>query len=235
MVPRAIICDIEGTTSAISFVHKVLFPLSLERLDAYLSAHAGDSEVAARLSALEKQLGQGGASPVDRLAVLSATLKKYIRDDVKDTTLKWLQGKIWKQAFEAGAIKGHVYGEVSEYFRLWKSSGYALFIYSSGSVEAQQLVFKYSEAGDLTVFIDGYFDTNTGMKRETASYEKIAVATGYLPAEMLFLSDIVEELNAAAGAGMQTCLLLRESAQPPAGYLDKTAENFTEVHRQFFQ
>ena len=235
MAIRAIVCDIEGTTSSISFVHKVLFPLALDKIDSYLAAHAADKDVAEQMENLWQRMGRAAASPAEKSAALAEQLKEYIRHDVKDTTLKWLQGKIWKEAFEAGSVKGHVYPEVPDYFRRWKEAGLTLFIYSSGSVEAQQQLFGYSEAGDLTVFLSGYFDTTTGMKRDTASYAKIASATGFAAAEMLFLSDIVEELAAAQAVGMQTCLLLREGAQAKPDYIGAIASDFHEVHNQFFR
>lgn len=235
MAIKAVVCDIEGTTSSISFVHKVLFPLALGKIDSYLAAHAADKDVAEQLENLWQRVGKTSASQAEKASALAEQLKEYIRNDVKDTTLKWVQGKIWKEAFEAGSVKGHVYPEVPEYFRRWKDAGLTLFIYSSGSVEAQRQMFSYSEAGNLTVFLSGYFDTTTGMKRDAASYAKIASATGFAAAEILFLSDIVEELEAAQAVGMQTCLLLREGAQPKAGYSGAKAVDFGEVHEQFFR
>lgn len=229
---RAVVCDIEGTTSSISFVHRVLFPLALERLPEYLDKNFENPEVAEQLDVLWEKISPAGVA--DKKKILLETLQDYIRKDVKDTTLKWVQGKIWQVAFEAGQIKGHVYPEVAGFFRQWISRGAKLFIYSSGSVEAQRLMFGHSEAGDLSSLLSGYFDTTTGMKRDTTSYEKIAKATGYPPAEMLFLSDIVEELNAATAAGMQTCLLLREGAAAPQGYSGAKAVDFAEVDAQFF-
>jgi enolase-phosphatase E1 len=229
---KAVVCDIEGTTSSISFVHRVLFPLSAERLPEYLDKNFADSEVAAQLEVLWAKIQPQDSS--DKKKTLLETLQEYIRKDVKDTTLKWVQGKIWQVAFESGQIKGHIYPEVADFFRRWTSQGLKLFIYSSGSVEAQKLMFRYSEAGNLAEYLSGYFDTMTGMKRETSSYEKIALATGNEPGEMLFLSDVVEELNAASAAGMQTCLLLREGATAPAGYSGAKSVDFKEVNAQFF-
>lgn len=229
-----VICDIEGTTSSISFVHKVLFPLSLERMDAFLQEHGSNHEVLAQLRILGQKLYGEAVQDQDLATRLAPVLKEYIRTDVKDTTLKWLQGKIWKEAFEAGVVKGHVYPEVPAMLRGWRSAGLSLFIYSSGSVEAQQLMFRHSEAGDLTPFFEGYFDTTTGGKRESSSYAAIASHTGILPGELLFLSDVVEELNAAESAGLLTCLLLREGVAAPAGYTGESATDFTEVQRLFF-
>jgi len=225
---RAVVCDIEGTTSSISFVHKVLFPLSLERLESFLDDNVSSAEVAEQLAAFSSRLNLKTRKEVIE------TLQNYIRADNKDTTLKWLQGRIWKQAFEAGIVKGHVYAEVADSLRLWKNSGKKIFIYSSGSVEAQGLLFRYSEAGDLTGFIDGYFDTTTGMKREPDSYAKIAKAIQVPVHEALFLSDIQEELRAATEVGMKTCLLLRDAVAIPAGYAGESARDFTEVGARFF-
>jgi len=230
---KAVVCDIEGTTSSISFVHKVLFPLAASRLSAYLQAHCDEKEVAEQLDVLWKKIS-GDAGGKEKLAALDATLHDYIRRDVKDTTLKWVQGKIWKEAFEAGVVKGHVYDEVPQVLAGWKKQGSKIFIYSSGSIEAQQLMFRYSIYGDLSKNFDGYFDTTTGPKREQSSYEKIALTVSYPPHEILFLSDIVEELQAAAAAGFQTCLLLRDGATAPDTYAGAHAINFHEVNAKFF-
>lgn len=233
MAIKAVVCDIEGTTSSIAFVHKVLFPLAAARLSAYLQAHGAEKEVAEQLDVLWKKIS-GDAHRKDKVAALDATLHDYIRRDVKDTTLKWVQGKIWKEAFEAGVVKGHVYDEVPQVLAAWKKQGIKIYIYSSGSIEAQQLMFRYSVFGDLSECLDGYFDTTTGPKREQTSYEKIAHAVSYPPHEILFLSDIVEELEAAAAARFQTCLLLRESATAPDTYTGARALDFHAVSTQFF-
>ncbi len=229
-----VICDIEGTTSSISFVHKVLFPLSLERIDAFLRTHGSDRDVLAQLRVLGQKLFGVNVSDHELPERLLPVLRDYIQKDVKDTTLKWLQGKIWKEAFESGVVKGHVYPEVPDILQRWHASGCSLFVYSSGSAEAQQLLFRYSEVGDLTPLFKGYFDTTIGGKRESSSYAAIASHTGIAPNALLFLSDVVEELHAARSAGLETCLLLREGIVPPAGYGGKAAADFTEVHRQFF-
>jgi len=231
---QAIVCDIEGTTSSISFVHKVLFPLSLEKLHSYLVDNEGDAELQTQLMAMWQRLYQGREPGAHMIEILETKLVEFIQGDVKDTTLKWVQGKIWKQAFESGVVKGHVYPEVAGFFERWISKGMKLFIYSSGSVEAQQLLFRYSEAGDLTRYLSGYFDTTTGPKREAASYRAIARNMKIEAAEILFLSDIVAELDAAREAGFKTCLLLREGVSLPAGYAGNTAADFAAVDSHFF-
>ncbi|AFM14817.1 acireductone synthase [Turneriella parva] len=231
---QAVVCDIEGTTSSISFVHRVLFPLSLERMHDYLRENAADRELKAQLAELWVRLFPGQPQSADMPEILERKLVEFIQNDVKDTTLKWVQGKIWKQAFESGVVKGHVYPEVAGFFERWISQGMSLYIYSSGSVEAQQLLFRHSQAGDLTRFLRGYFDTTTGPKRETDSYRSIAKSIGVEPASILFLSDITAELDAAQTAGFKTCLLLRGAAATPAGYTGPTAADFAGVHQQFF-
>jgi enolase-phosphatase E1 len=211
-----------------------MFPLSLERLDDYLGAHGKDADVAGQLDALWQRVKLGEKTGAERQRMLSDILKGYIRDDVKDGTLKWIQGRIWKAAFETGALTGHMYPEVGTQLREWKAAGLKLYIYSSGSIEAQKLMFGYSVAGDLTGLLDGYFDTGTGPKRESASYSKIADSISIPPTEILFLSDVTAELDAATTAGMQTCLLLREGAQAPESYLGASAKDFGEVHAKFF-
>lgn len=208
-------------------MHKVLFPLSAERLPDYLRRHGSDSDTAAQIDELKKRVGGAADNPLE-------VLQDFIKRDVKDTTLKWIQGRIWREAFEDGSVRGHVYADVPGHFRRWKERCCRIFIYSSGSVEAQQLLFRYSEAGDLSLYLDGYFDTTTGMKRDADSYRKIAVAAACNPQQMLFLSDISEELAAAKQAGMQTCLLLREDAAAPAGYDGHHARDFAEVDAAFF-
>lgn len=205
-------------------------------MDAFLQEHAQDAELLSHLQTLWRKLYGEDPPPLEKnlATALSETLKNYIASDVKDTTLKWIQGKIWKEAFESGMVKGHVYPDVPQVLRAWHAAGVSLYIYSSGSVEAQQLLFRYSEAGDLTPLLKGYFDTTTGGKRESLSYTAIAAKTGMVPAGLLFLSDVVEELNAAHAAGLQTCLLLREGAPVPSGYTGASAVDFFVVDQLFF-
>ena len=133
--------------------------------------------------------------------------------DRKSTALKSLQGKIWKTGFEAGELKGTLFPEVIAAFERWSKHG-KVAIYSSGSVEAQQLLFRYSTYGDLTPLIAGYFDTTTGPKSESASYSAIAQKLQVAPSEAIFLSDVVREVDAARAAGFATRLVLREGNQP---------------------
>ena len=209
---RAIVTDIEGTTSSIDFVKDVLFPYARKRLPAFVETHADRPEVQHWLHEAAKEAGIIEASRQEIIELLLG----WIDQDRKSTALKALQGMIWKEGYEAGEYRAHVYPEVSARLHAWRADGLHLYVYSSGSVPAQRLFFRYSDAGDLTPLFAGYFDTETGPKRESASYTKIAEALGERPEHILFLSDIVEELDAARAAGLQTGWLLRPPQTMPA-------------------
>lgn len=209
---RAIVTDIEGTTSSIDFVKDVLFPYARKRLPAFVETHADRPEVQHWLHEAAKEAGIIEASRQEIIELLLG----WIDQDRKSTALKALQGMIWKEGYEAGEYRAHVYPEVSARLHAWRADGLHLYVYSSGSVPAQRLFFRYSDAGDLTPLFAGYFDTETGPKRESASYTKIAEALGERPEHILFLSDIVEELDAARAAGLQTGWLLRPPQIMPA-------------------
>ncbi len=201
---KAIITDIEGTTGSIDFVHQVLFPYAKEHLPEFIRQNAGKPEVVEQLDAARQEMGEADAD-VD--AVI-AQLLKWIAEDKKITPLKALQGLVWEAGYSAGDYTGHVYPDAHESLKQWKEQ-VRLYIYSSGSVYAQKLLFGYSDFGDLTSWFEGYFDTQVGGKREQASYQNIQSQIG-LPAEqLLFLSDVVEELDAAKAAGFQTVQLVR--------------------------
>lgn len=207
---RAIVTDIEGTTSDIRFVHQVLFPYARERLGEFIRNHFNDAEVAAPLAALREEIAQPTADNEQLIAVLY----RFMDEDRKSTALKALQGIIWRSGYHKGDFRGHLYPEVAEQLACWQQQGLQLYVYSSGSVEAQKLLFGYSEAGDLQPLFSGYFDTHVGAKREITSYQNIAQAIGLVPSELLFLSDIYQELDAARAAGWHTCQLIRDAADP---------------------
>ena len=220
---KAIVTDIEGTTSSIDFVHQTLFPYAKAHLREFLRAHADDAQVQRQLIEVVRMEGRQLS-----LEQFADVLEKWIAEDRKATPLKTLQGMIWKQGYESGELSGHVYEDTPEYLERWNSSGKKLYVYSSGSVEAQQLIFGYTEFGDLTPLFSGYFDTRIGGKREAASYDAILKQIALPASEVLFLSDIGEELDAARAAGMQTCQLLRdEKARPSAAHVQ--ARDFSQV------
>lgn len=202
---KAIVTDIEGTTSSIDFVQQVLFPYARLHMRAFLREQAGNDEVQ-RLLAEVEQVENRDLS----LSEAADVLERWIDEDRKLTPLKALQGMIWRRGYEAGELKGHVYADTPAALRGWQASGLRLYVYSSGSVEAQKLIFGYTEHGDLTPLFSGYFDTRVGGKRESQSYRNILQQIGLPGEQVLFLSDIGEELDAAQAAGMKTCQLLRD-------------------------
>jgi len=211
IVARAIVTDIEGTTSAISFVRDVLFPYADTRLDAYVAAHRDEPVVA---GALREAAIVAGEPEADDARVL-AHLHAWIAEDRKATPLKTLQGLMWDEGYARGELLGHVYPDVPPVLHGWHAAGIELYVYSSGSIVAQKVLFAHTFVGDLTPLFAGYFDTTVGAKREAASYRAIAAQTGFRPAEMVFLSDVEEELDAARAAGLQTVRLLRPADTPP--------------------
>ncbi|MDN4544839.1 acireductone synthase [Pseudomonas sp. C32] len=206
---KAILTDIEGTTSAVSFVFDVLFPYAAKHLPDFVRQNAARADVAAQLTAVRSDSQEPNAD-VERVIEI---LLGWIAEDRKATPLKALQGMVWEQGYQAGQLKGHVYPDAVEALKRWHQEGYQLFVYSSGSIQAQRLIFGCSEAGDLTPLFSGYFDTTSGPKREAQSYANITQAINVEAGQILFLSDIVEELDAAREAGMATCGLAREGGE----------------------
>lgn len=203
---KAILTDIEGTTSAVSFVYDVLFPFAASRLPGFIREHQAAPEVAAQIEAVRAEAGEPGAD-LDRVIDI---LLGWMREDRKATPLKALQGQVWRKGYESGELKGHVYPDAVAALKQWHAEGYRLYVYSSGSIQAQKLIFGCSEAGDLTGLFSGYFDTTSGGKRDAESYRTIAGEIGLTAEQVLFLSDVTAELDAAREAGMATCGLARE-------------------------
>lgn len=220
---RVVLTDIEGTTSSISFVHDVLFPYAAENLAGFVRDQADVPEVRAQLDAVAEESGVRA----DDLDGLSRVLLEWIREDRKATPLKALQGMIWEKGYRDGDFKGHVYDDAADKLREWHDRGLRLYVYSSGSVKAQKLIFGFSRCGDLTPFFSGYFDTRVGAKREPAAYQAILDELGVEPASVLFLSDVEQELAAAADRGMETVLLVRDGDAAETNY--RVAHDFAEV------
>jgi len=205
---EAIVTDIEGTTSSLSFVKDVLFPYARKRLPAFVVTHADKPEVQ---HWLHEAAREAGLVSVEQQEVIDL-LRTWIDEDRKATPLKALQGMIWAEGYESGEFRGHVYPDVAACLRAWQENGIRLYVYSSGSVDAQKLLFGHSESGDLTPRFSGYFDTQIGAKRDAGSYRRIAESLALPAADILFLSDITEELDAAQTAGLRTL----QVARPPS-------------------
>lgn len=202
---RAIVTDIEGTTSSISFVKDVLFPYARDRLPDFVDMHANQPEVRHWLHEAAKEAGMDAP----RRGEVVDLLLRWIDEDRKSTALKALQGMIWKQGYENGDFRAHIYPDVPPKLREWKSRGLRLYVYSSGSVQAQKLFFAHTIDGDLSELFDSWFDTTIGGKRERGSYLRIAESIGERPENILFLSDIEAELDAAGDAGLRILRVCR--------------------------
>lgn len=220
---RVILTDIEGTTSSISFVHDVLFPYADEHLPAFIREQQTRPDVSEQLDLVADDSG------IDRkdIEALIETLQSWIREDRKATPLKTLQGMVWQQGYQQGELKGHIYEDAALYLQHWHDRGLRLYVYSSGSVKAQKLIFGFSESGDLTPFFSGYFDTRIGGKKEPKAYRNIVEELGVEAETILFLSDVEAELKAAEIAGMKTAWLVREAELPETGRF--VARDFAEV------
>lgn len=224
MPPTAILTDIEGTTSSISFVKDVLFPYSRVHLRDFVAAHGEEPAVRAALDAVARESGTPDASD----DAIVDELLRWIDEDRKATPLKALQGMVWEAGYTNGDYVAHMYPDAVAALRRWHGEGHPLFVYSSGSVPAQKLFFGHTAYGDLTPLIDGWFDTAIGGKRERDSYSRIAQRIGREPREILFLSDIEQEIDAARAAGMRTAWVRRDL--PAASALaDGTVRDFEAI------
>ncbi len=220
----AVLTDIEGTTTPVAFVRDTLFPYARARLPRLLRERAADATVAAELAEVARLAP--GTPPL-------AALTGWMDQDAKVTPLKALQGIVWAEGYASGELRADLYPDVAPRLRRWSASGVRLFVYSSGSIEAQRQIFGHSSDGDLAGLFAGFFDTRVGAKREAESYDRIAIGIGVPTTEILFLSDTEAELDAAAAAGLRTCQLVRpqDGTVPATGH--PVAGDFGEVARRF--
>ncbi len=218
---HVILLDIEGTTTPVSFVYQTLFPYASRKLEAFLREHAREPEIISAIDDLRAQHKVDEASGLRppswadeeaeaRLCSSTAYCQWLITKDSKCTPLKLLEGKIWHAGYENGELHGEVYPDVPAAFERWRRKKQIICIYSSGSVLAQQLLFRSTSAGDLTAYISVFFDTRVGAKAERESYRKIAGSFPYPIQQFLFISDAAKEIEAARAAGMQVLLCVRE-------------------------
>jgi enolase-phosphatase E1 len=216
---KAILLDIEGTTTPIDFVHERLFPFAKDKIGEYLEINFENlkreiAEIKAEYQTDFTNQIYGRKFDEKSAESVAEYLKFLIEVDRKSTPLKSLQGKIWQAGYESGELKSVMFEDIPRAFERWYQQGTTIAIYSSGSVLAQKLIFKYSNFGDLTKYISAYFDTNIGHKRDRQSYEKIAEKMQNRKREILFISDVLEELNAAHLAGFDAILSVREGNAP---------------------
>ncbi|HEY9764227.1 MAG TPA: acireductone synthase [Trichocoleus sp.] len=233
---QAILLDIEGTTTPVDFVFGVLFPFARDQAEHFLQTNGEEAAVQADLALLrqeyEADLAQGLAVPDwqgEEPAAAVPYIHYLIGCDRKSTGLKSLQGKIWDQGYVEGTLQSQIYPDVQPAFLRWTGAGKQLFIFSSGSIQAQKLLFANTEQGDLTSLLSGYFDTTTGPKKEAESYQKIAANIGLPTDQILFISDVAAELKAASSAGMKTLFSYRPGnhSNDPEGFV--LIENFDSV------
>ncbi len=221
---RVILTDIEGTTSSISFVHETLFPYAADHMAEFVRE---DRQSTLEISEQLDEVAKVSGVERDDIEGLIDVLLGWIREDRKETSLKALQGMLWQKGYQEGAFKGHVYPDAADYLQRWHDHGLRLFVYSSGSVKAQKLIFGFSEAGDLTPFFSGYFDIRVGGKKEPEAYRTILAELGVEAGTVLFLSDVEAELEAAEAAGMKTVWLVRDGDRPETSR--PVAADFAEV------
>ncbi len=222
---KVILTDIEGTTSSISFVKDTLFPYARKHLPAFVVTHTDDPAVQHWLHEAAKEAGLVSATQQELIALL----QRWIDEDRKSTALKALQGMIWEEGYRNDEYRAHVYDDAVPALRAWQQQGLKLYVYSSGSVAAQKLFFGFCDAGDVTPLFSGYFDTEVGPKRSADSYRAIADDIGLPADQILFLSDIVEELDAARAAGMKTTLLARPPSTCPANHTHPCVADFSAI------
>lgn len=221
---RAILTDIEGTTSSLDFVKQTLFPYARRHIATFLREHADDPRLTAHLDEV-RNLGEAPDADLEQVIDL---LIRWIDEDRKLTPLKAIQGLIWEHGYRSGDFEGHVHEDAVVALRAWHASGLGLYVYSSGSVHAQQLLFGHTRFGDLTPLFSGWFDTRIGAKIETGSYQRIAAEIGMPAADILFLSDIEAELDAAHAAGMATIQLVRDR-EPDLSAAHRQVRDFTTI------
>jgi len=232
--PGLVLLDVEGTTTPVDFVVRALFPEARARARDFLEAHAADPEVALDVAGLREEHARdttAGRRPPDweeSPAAVAAYARWLMDQDRKLTALKSLQGRIWAEAYAAGRLRGQVYDDVPRALERWTRSGRRVAVFSSGSVLAQELLFRHSDHGDLTPFLSAHFDTTTGPKREADSYRAIASALEVTAGAALFVSDVVAELDAAREAGFATALAVR-TPPGPAGHPHRTIRSFDDI------
>src|SRR6185503_14113609 len=219
---RGILLDIEGTTTPIAFVHEVLFSYARSHARDFVKHH--EDEVRADIALLREEHTADVNNNLQPPESIPDYIDWLIDRDRKSTGLKSLQGKIWRQGYLEGTLKSQVFADVAPAFERWRGAGLKISIFSSGSVLAQQLLFAHTDAGDLTKFIDDYFDTNVGKKGEAESYRKIAEKMKLPAREILFISDVIDELNAAHDARMKVLLSLR-----PGNALQDNTNQYPEI------
>ena len=234
-----ILLDIEGTTTPIAFVTQTLFPYARAHMRSYLDRHGASPQYLALIDAFREEhaADERAGEPVLRWAEANADARgsvqayaEWLMDrDRKSPALKELQGYIWEEGYERGDLVGQVFEDVPRAFARWRRENVRLGIFSSGAVMAQRRLFRCSSAGDLSSFLHWYFDTHAGAKQDPASYRRIAEEVGELPPDILFISDVVGELNAARTAGLGTVMTVRPGNLPQPPHDHRVVSSLDEI------
>ncbi|KFZ36270.1 haloacid dehalogenase [Shewanella mangrovi] len=211
---RAIIVDTAGTTTDHAFIHDVLFPYSIKAMPTYLAQHKDDVLVDNCICDTREMALEEDAS-IERVAEI---LQQWVKEDRKATPLKTLQGLIWKEGYAKGEFTGHIFPDFIDAATRFKARGIRLYSFSSASAEAQKLLFSHSDGGDLTEIFNGHFDTRTGGKQDKQAYSNIINTISMAPKQVMFISDLADELKAAQSAGLQTCQMLRDPAEAAGSF-----------------
>lgn len=237
---RALLLDIEGTTTPVEFVYEVLFPYARDHVREFVEQNHHSADLQADIFALKAEhrsdIELGHEPPVwlensgdAEVASVTNYVHWLMDQDRKSKALKSLQGKIWEGGYLSGSLKGDVYPDVLPAFERWQVQQRNICIFSSGSVLAQKLLFAHTSEGDLTNYLSGYFDTTVGAKTEVASYQKIAAQIGSAATEILFVSDVIAELDAARAAGMETALCVRSANSDLKTSVHRIIPNFDSI------
>lgn len=237
---QAILLDIEGTTTPLAFVYDVLFPYAARELNIFIRRHFHDSEIRRFLESLRQQRALDASlgltppawndnSEEAEIKSLAEYGRWLMKQDRKDPSLKSLQGLVWQEGYAAGELRGQVYADVPKALQRWHEQGKGSYIYSSGSVLAQKLLFQSTEHGDLTDMLDGFFDTEVGAKSDSKSYRTISAQIRCEPGQVLFISDATRELEAAEAAGMHTALAVRPGNRTPESARFTVIRRFDEI------
>lgn len=222
---KTIITDIEGTTTPISFVKDVLFPYSYEKIESFIKENLNNPEVLRILNDVKKL--ENKDLTIEEIIWI---LKKWIEEDKKITPLKEIQGLIWEEGYKTRQLEGFIYPDAYENLKSWFDNGLKIYVYSSGSVKAQKLLFSNTNYGDINYLFSGYFDTNIGNKKDSESYLKITKEINILPENILFLSDNPDEIIAAAKSGIKVIRLVRPNdAEYIKNFSYMQVESFDEI------
>lgn len=219
---RAIVVDTAGTTTDLDFIHNVLFPYSVKALPEFLERNQHNVLVDNCISDVRDIALEPDAS----LARVTEILQQWVMEDRK-ATLKTLQGLIWKEGYAKGEFTGHIYPDFITAIKAYRAQNLRVYSFSSGSAEAQAMLFGHSDGGDLNPLFNGHFDTRTGSKVDKQAYLNIINTISLTGKQILFVSDNLDELKAAAAAGMLVCQMVREDGIHTGDY--RTVRNFDEL------